>query len=245
MRKRHTNLPTMSITFDTCSSTVTAVPVLTLWRRHPHIVPCSTNTILTQQSFSTYNPLLINSKILPQTILHTSNNVRKCHPSTPYHNKGSMWEKLMTTECVVVWYLPPSEMHQKMSDFPTLDSHSVHKLMRTRHMKLVHRCLDMIRIYSLTVCVLNFRMGCWTTVNYVTALYLLIVWDLIASLNIPMQTKGSCLNLISSGFNVWRVKGMTSISSSKAEFLLSLYYTLAGLHRLRSSNVRSAYQPEK
>jgi hypothetical protein len=57
-----------------------------------------------------------------------------------------------------------------------------------------------------------------------------------------MPTKGSCLNLITSGFNIPKV---TSITPSKAEFLLFLYYTVGGFHRIRSSNDRSACPPGK
>jgi len=61
-----------------------------------------------------------------------------------------------------------------------------------------------------------------------------------------MPTKGSCLNLITSGSNI---RTVTSITPSKAEFVLFLYYTLAGLHQIRSSNFGSTcpsetrYQP--
>jgi len=51
-----------------------------------------------------------------------------------------------------------------------------------------------------------------------------------------MPTKGSCLNLITSGSSIQKV---TSITPSKAQFLLVLYYTLAGYCLIRSSNVRS------
>jgi len=108
-------------------------------------------------------------------------------------------------------------------------------------MKFVDWCSDMIRMYSQTVYLLNFRMGCCTTINHFTALHLLSVWDLIARQNIPMPTKGSCLNIITSGSNIWTA---TSITPSKAEFILFLYYTSAGLHRIRSSNFRSVCPPE-
>jgi len=54
-----------------------------------------------------------------------------------------------------------------------------------------------------------------------------------------MPTKGSCLNIIRSGSNIWTV---TSITPSKAEFL---YYTLAGLHWIISCTFRSACPPER
>jgi len=68
--------------------------------------------------------------------------------------------------------------------------------------------------------------------------------DLIASENISMPTKESCLNRSTSGSNIWIVKWMTLISPSKAEFLLFLYYTSAGLHPIRSCDFSSAYRLE-
>jgi hypothetical protein len=133
-------------------------------------------------------------------------------------------------------------MHQKILVFPTLVGYSVHNLKRTGDPKFVHLCSDIIRMYSLTVYFLNFRMGCRTTFNHFTVLHLLSVWDLIARYNIPMQTKGSYLNLITSGSNIRKV---TLIIPSKAEFLLFHYYTLAGLCRIRSSNFRNTCPPEK
>jgi len=60
-----------------------------------------------------------------------------------------------------------------------------------------------------------------------------------------MPTNGSCLKVITSGSSIRKVKKMTSITPSKDAFLLLLYYTSAGLDRIRSSNVRSARPPEK
>ena len=71
-------------------------------------------------------------------------------------------------------------MHQKILEFPNLDSYSVHRLKRTGDTKLVDWRSDMIRMYSLTVYLPNFRMDCRTTVNHFTALHLLSIWDLIA-----------------------------------------------------------------
>jgi len=55
-----------------------------------------------------------------------------------------------------------------------------------------------------------------------------------------MPTKRSCLKLITSGFSTRKVQRMTSITSSEDEFLLFVYYTSAGLHRIWSSNFKSA-----
>ena len=59
-----------------------------------------------------------------------------------------------------------------------------------------------------------------------------------------MPTNGSRLKLISSGSSIPKVKRMTSTTPSKDEFHHFVYYTSAGLHRIRSSNFRSACQPE-
>jgi len=86
-------------------------------------------------------------------------------------------------------------------------------------------------------------MDCCTTINNFTALHLLCIWDLIAPYNIPMPTKGSYLKLITSGSSIRKVKGMTSITPSKDEFLSFLDYTSDGCYRIRSSNFSSACRP--
>jgi len=82
---------------------------------------------------------------------------------------------------------------------------------------------------------------CCATVKHFPALHLLSIWDMIARWKIPMPTKGSCLNFITSGFNKWKV---TSIIPFKAKFLCIQYFTLTGLHQIKSSTFRSAYPPE-
>jgi len=128
------------------------------------------------------------------------------------------------------------EMQQMISELRTSDGYSFRKVKRTGDRKFVDWCLDMLRMHSQTVYVLNFRIGYCTTINQVTTLYLLSVWDLIERLNITMPTKGSCLNLITSRSNV---RTLTLITVPKAVFLLFLYYTCAGLHGIGSSNMRS------
>jgi len=49
-----------------------------------------------------------------------------------------------------------------------------------------------------------------------------------------MPNYGSCLNLITSGSNIWKV---TSITPFKAELRRFLCNSLAGLHRIGSSNL--------
>jgi len=136
-------------------------------------------------------------------------------------------------------------MQQKISEFPTLESYSKSKWKRNRDPKFVDLCSDMIRMHSFTVYLLNSRMGCCTTINHLTTLHLLSVWDLIARYNIPMPNKGSCLKLIISGSNIRKVKRMTSIAPCNDELHLFLSYTSAGLHRIRSFNFRSSCQPAK
>jgi hypothetical protein len=111
---------------------------------------------------------------------------------------------------------------------------------RAEDTKLVDRCSDTIRMYSLTVYLFNSRRGCWITIKHFTTLLLLSIWDLIARYNIPMPTKESCLKLITSGSSICKVMRMTSISRSNDKFLLFLYFTSAALNRIRSSNFRSA-----
>jgi hypothetical protein len=60
-----------------------------------------------------------------------------------------------------------------------------------------------------------------------------------------MTIKGSCLKLIASVSSIGKVKRMTSIKPSKDELFLFLYYTTAGLHRIRSSNFSSPHQMGK
>jgi len=88
-------------------------------------------------------------------------------------------------------------------------------------------------------------MGCCISINHFTTRLLLSVWDLIARLNIPVPTKGSCLKPITSASSICKVKRMTSITLSKDELLLLLYYTSAGLHQIRSSTFRSTCPPGK
>jgi len=133
-------------------------------------------------------------------------------------------------------------MHQKILEFATLDSYSVHKLKTTWDTKFVDLYSEMIRMYLLTVYLLNFRMGCCTTINHCTTLHLLSIWDLIEMWNIAMPTTGSCLNLVTSGSNEQRV---TTITPSKALFRLLLYYTLTGLCWIKSSKFTSPCPPEK
>ena len=123
-----------------------------------------------------------------------------------------------------------------ISEFPTLESNRIHNSKRTGDTMFVDFCTDLCTVHSEIVFLLNFRIGCCTTVNNFTALYLLSVCDLIARYDIPMSTKGSCLNLTKSGSNIQTV---TSITPSKAVIFLFLYYTLAGLHQIRLCNARS------
>jgi len=133
-------------------------------------------------------------------------------------------------------------MFQKILKIATLGSYSVHKLKRTGDTKFVDWCMDMFRMHSNTVYLLNFRMSCCTTVNHLTALHLLSICYWIARENLPMPIKWSCQNLITSGSNL---RTVTLITPSKAEFHLFLYYTLDGHYWISSSNFRSAYPPDK
>jgi len=85
-------------------------------------------------------------------------------------------------------------------------------------------------------------MGCCTTVNDITVLYLLSGPNMIARWYTPMPTKGSCLNSKLSGPNIGKE---TVITTSKAEFLCFLYCTVAGLHPIKSAGFLDAYCPER
>jgi len=133
-------------------------------------------------------------------------------------------------------------MHQNISEFPTLDSNSVLKCKKTGDTKLVDWCSDLIRMYSLTIYLVNFWMGCHTIIKDFTPIHLLSIWDLIATYNLPMPTKGLGLNLTTSGSNIQKVNSRTP---SEAEFLLFLCYTRARFPRIGSSNFRTACPSEK
>jgi len=108
---RYVDLPTKSTTFNRCSSKVTGVLVLTMWRRHGHILPFKAGMILTLQKISTYYQLQINSKICTEPIFDAFTIVKKCHFSAPYHNRFIIWVKLMSVACAKVSNWPLSEMH--------------------------------------------------------------------------------------------------------------------------------------
>jgi len=101
-----------------------------------------------------------------------------------------------------------------------------------------------MKIYILTGYFLYPRIGCCITVNHWTTLLWLSVWDLIARQNMWMPTKQSCLNLITSGSSICKVKRMSSITLSIDRFLSFLYYTSAGPHWIGFSNFRRAFPPE-
>jgi len=237
MWKRHIDLPIYSIACGRCPRTMTGQPVLTIWKRDSHILPCQAGTTIIQQMFSTCYPLPMNGKLLAQPICYSSRSVGTSYFSAPCHHRFIIWEKLMSGKCAKVSNPPHSEMHHKIVEFLTLDSYSGQKLERTGEAKLVVWCSDVIWMYSFTVYLLNIRLGCSTTVNQSTAQQLLSVWDLVARYNLPMPTKGLCLNLITSGSNLWKV---TYITPSQARFLVFLYSTLSQLRRIRSTNFRSA-----
>jgi len=176
---RHIDLATKSITFDRCSSTMTIVPVLTLWRRRCHILHSKAGMIMTLQKFSTNCPLPIHYEVHGEPICHVSKQLRTSPLSTLYYSRYIITEKCMSAECAEVSNWPHSEIHRKISEFPTLDSYTTCKLRRTGDTKLEDSCSDMIRMYSLTVYLFISKMGCCITINHFTTLLLLSVWDLI------------------------------------------------------------------
>jgi len=77
--KRHIDLPTKSITIDRWSSTMTSVLVLTIWRRHYHILHSKAGMILTRQRFSTYCLQPISGEGLAEPIFSSPNNWGRAH----------------------------------------------------------------------------------------------------------------------------------------------------------------------
>jgi len=159
---------------------MTGVPVLTIWRRHYHILHSKAGMILTRQKFPTYCPLPICGEVHAEPIFCVSKQFGTSPLSALYHSSYIIREKRMSAECAEVSNQPHSEMHQKTSEFPTLDSYSARKLKRTGDTKSVDLCSDTIRMYSFTVYLFNSRIGCCITINHFTTLLLLSVWDLIA-----------------------------------------------------------------
>jgi len=101
MWKRHINQPTKSIVFDRCSSTMTGVPVLTIWMSLCHILLSKASTILTLQKFSTFCLILIHSKVHAEPICYVSQQLRTSPLSALYHSRYIIGEHRMSTECSV------------------------------------------------------------------------------------------------------------------------------------------------
>jgi len=100
--KRQINVQIKSITLDRCSSTMTSVPVSTIWRRHCPILLCKGGTILTGQKFSTYHMLPLNGEILAEPMFKTSRIVRKGYFSAPCHDRYIILQKPMSAACAEV-----------------------------------------------------------------------------------------------------------------------------------------------
>jgi hypothetical protein len=96
MWKKHIDLSLQSITLKRCLNTMTCVLVLTIWRRHCHMLPIKAGRILTLRNVSTYYQLPTNGAILVEPIFYASTIVSKRHFSDPYHNRYIIWEKFMS-----------------------------------------------------------------------------------------------------------------------------------------------------
>jgi len=174
---RHIVLPTTLITFHRCLSIMTGVPVLTILRRHCYISHCKACMILILWKLLTNCPQPIYGKVHIEPILHISRQFRMCPLSALYHSSYILWVSWISVNCAEVSNYPHSDMHQKMFDILTLDSHSEPKFKRTGDTKLVDWYSDMIRMYLLMVYLLITRMSCCITVNHFTALLLSNIWD--------------------------------------------------------------------
>jgi len=95
MWKRHGNLQTKSFVFDRYSSTVDGVPIITIWRRHYHILLFTSCTILALEIHSTYYQQLINSEMYPAHHMEGMCILRTSYFSTLYHNRHIICERLM------------------------------------------------------------------------------------------------------------------------------------------------------
>jgi len=127
------------------------------------MLPFKAATTLTLQQFASYYPLPIHSELLTEPICYRTRIVKISYVTTTYHNRYMIPWKLISTECEEESNKADSEMLQKISKFPTLNSYSVYQLKRTGVTKLLDWWLDMIRMYSLTLDLINLRRGYCTT----------------------------------------------------------------------------------
>jgi len=147
MIKSHMNLATKSTMFNRGSSIMTHAPVLTVWMRCWCLLPFKPGTMLTVQKFSTDYPLPMNGEIHSESTSYRCSIVRKYHFSTLCHRRCIICEERFSTEFAEVSNEPHSEIHQLISEFPTLDSYSICKLKCTWDTNLVDRYSDAIRMY--------------------------------------------------------------------------------------------------
>jgi len=148
MWMRDINPPTNWITSHGCSSIIAIVLVMFIRCRHCHVLHSKNGTIFTLPTLSTNNQIPMLCGIHEEPIFSAFSIVRKSYTSTPCHNSFLIWEKHMFVECANVPNTHYWEMHQSLSELPTLDIYSVGKLERNVDMISVDWCLDVIKIYS-------------------------------------------------------------------------------------------------
>jgi hypothetical protein len=102
MWMRHSDLPTKSIIFNRCSSTMIGALVRTIWKGQWHLLPFEASTILTLWKVSTYYELPWNGGIWVEPISYPFPIVSKSYFPAPYHNRYIIWEKLMSAVCAEV-----------------------------------------------------------------------------------------------------------------------------------------------
>jgi hypothetical protein len=129
--KRRIDLATQSIRFARCLS------IMTIWRRHCHILHLKAGTLLTLQMFSTYCPWPINGEVHAEPICHVSNQFKWSPSFALYYSRYIIWAKPMSTECAEVSNQLHSEMQRMISEFAPLDSYSALKLKTTGDPKFV------------------------------------------------------------------------------------------------------------
>jgi hypothetical protein len=146
--KMHIDLATKSITYNRCLSIVTGVQDLTIWRLLWQILHSKAGMILALQKFATYYLLPINSKAHTEPIRNICKQFWSSPISAPDHSRYIIWAKHISAECAAVSNSPYSEMHQKISELPTMDSYSALKLNTKGDTQLVDLYSDLIIMYS-------------------------------------------------------------------------------------------------
>lgn len=156
-----------------------------------------------------------------------------------------IWGKLLSTECTADLNWHHTQLHPLWSGSWYAVSISKHPLSWTAVTKWVDWYFNKVQIFSLIVTLSYFRICCCTSINKLTAQLWLTIRDLSTRYNIPLPSQKSYRNIITPGPTMLKVKRVTIITPSNAQFLLSRYFFSAGLHLIALSNFRSVFPPEQ